>query len=70
MARFVAEELGARHVTTVDWPSTNFNQMRGVTRLAEALGSRVDIQVADIDAGFAFPGHVSTSALRSGYCTT
>lgn len=63
---FVAEALGARHVTTVDWPSSNFNQMTGVCRLAAELGSRADIRVEDVDRGFEFPSHRFNLCLALG----
>lgn len=51
---FFLESLGA-HVTAVDHPATNHNGMRGVRRLAEKLGSKVEIVEADLDSQFALP---------------
>jgi SAM-dependent methyltransferase len=63
---FLAETLGALHISAVDWPSTNFNRMQGITRLAGALGSKIEIRVEDVDRGFAFPGHRFNLCLALG----
>jgi SAM-dependent methyltransferase len=51
---FFFESLGCR-VYAVDNPSSNFNRMLGVKALKAALQSPVQIDSADLDAGFEFP---------------
>lgn len=63
---FLAEELGAPHVCAVDWPATNYNQMKGVTELARALGSQAEIYARNMDGGVAFPGHQFNAGLALG----
>jgi tRNA (mo5U34)-methyltransferase len=52
---FYFESLGFS-VTAVDHELTNYNQMRGVRALREALGSKIDIQSADLDGRFRISG--------------
>jgi SAM-dependent methyltransferase len=42
-------------VTAIDHPFTNFNGMRGIRKLKEALHSNVEIISADLDSRFDFP---------------
>ena len=51
---FFLESLGA-DVHAVDNAATNFNGMRGVRALKEALGSSIEILELDVDARFALP---------------
>jgi len=51
---FFLESLGFR-VIAIDHPDTNFNRMRGIRKLKEALNSRVEIRSADIDSQFQLP---------------
>jgi hypothetical protein len=51
---FFLESLGYR-VDIVDWPSTNWNGLRGARRIKELLGSGVGIHEIDIDAVFEPP---------------
>jgi tRNA (mo5U34)-methyltransferase len=51
---FYLESLG-REVDAVDYPPTNHNGMRGIRRLKQALGSKVEIHSMDIDQGFSPP---------------
>jgi len=58
---FLLESLGCR-VDAIDFPGTNFNQMRGVNALRQALGSSVNIFDINLDEPFQLP--------RSGYGLT
>lgn len=51
---FFFESLGAE-VTAIDHPTPNHNGMRGVRKLKELLGSKVDIREVDLDSQFAVP---------------
>ena len=51
---FFLESLGCR-VRAVDYPATNYNRMRGVRALKQALGSSVEIHEIDADSYFALP---------------
>ena len=51
---FFLESLG-HAVTAVDYPASNHNHMRGVRRLKEALGSRIEILAMDVDSQFVLP---------------
>jgi hypothetical protein len=46
---FFLESLGFQ-VKAVDHPPTNYNQMRGIQKLKQRLGSRVEIISADLDS--------------------
>lgn len=46
---FICEMLGARTVMAVDLPDTNYNKMRGVYAMQEALGSSVQIFAGSIE---------------------
>ena len=43
------------HVIAIDHPDTNHNGMRGVRKLREALKSKIEILVADVDSRFELP---------------
>lgn len=58
---FLFESLGCR-VQAIDHSATNFNQMRGVAALKQALGSSVEIFDFDLDQPFQLP--------QSGYGLT
>lgn len=45
---FFLEQLGCE-VDAVDWPATNYNGMRGVSALKDALRSGVSVQAMDLD---------------------
>jgi tRNA (mo5U34)-methyltransferase len=51
---FFLESLGCR-VEAVDSPATNINEMQGVRKLREALGSRVQVHSMDLDRQFSLP---------------
>jgi len=51
---FFLESCGLE-VDLVDHAATNFNGMRGARALKEVLGSRAEIQEADLDAPFTMP---------------
>ncbi len=51
---FFLEQLGNR-VQVVDYGPTNFNTMRGVRLLKDALGSSLGIHEVDLDAQFSLP---------------
>lgn len=51
---FFLESLGCR-VHAIDWPKTNYNQMRGVRALKAALGSNIEITEVDLDRQFTLP---------------
>jgi 2-polyprenyl-3-methyl-5-hydroxy-6-metoxy-1,4-benzoquinol methylase len=51
---FFLESLGCK-VRAVDYSPTNYNRMRGVRRLKEALGSSVEISELDLDSQFQLP---------------
>jgi tRNA (mo5U34)-methyltransferase len=51
---FFFERLGCE-VVAIDHPGPNHNGMRGVRRLKEVLGSRVEIREVDLDSQFAAP---------------
>jgi len=51
---FFLESLGY-DVAAIDHPDTNFNGMRAIRKLKEALHSRVEIISADIDSRFELP---------------
>jgi tRNA (mo5U34)-methyltransferase len=51
---FFLESIGF-HVEAIDHPSTNFNGMRGIRKLKEALRSTVEIISRDIDSQFELP---------------
>jgi tRNA (mo5U34)-methyltransferase len=53
-ASFFLESLGCS-VHAVDFPPTNFNQMRGVRALRELLRSDIEIHEADLDDRFTLP---------------
>lgn len=42
-------------VDLIDWPSTNWNGMRGVRRLVELLNSTASVHAVDLDSQFALP---------------
>ena len=52
---FFLESLGFDKVRAVDLPTPNYNRMKGVRALKEALGSKVEILIADIDSQFTLP---------------
>ncbi len=62
---FFFESLGYR-VDAIDHPPTNFNGMRGVRALREALGSSVRIAEADLDRRFRLPARRCGLALFFG----
>ena len=62
---FFFESLGYR-VYAIDHPPTNFNGMRGVRALKEALGSKARIAQADLDRGFRLPARRCGLALFFG----
>ncbi len=51
---FFLESLGCK-VDAIDYPSTNYNAMRGVKALKAALTSAVGIYEVDVDAQFSLP---------------
>jgi tRNA (mo5U34)-methyltransferase len=51
---FFLERHGAE-VDVVDWPSTNFNGLRGVRALKASLGSSVRVHEVDLDSQFRLP---------------
>jgi tRNA (mo5U34)-methyltransferase len=51
---FLFESLGCR-VHAVDYSASNFNQMRGVAALKQALDSKVEIFEVNLDEQFALP---------------
>lgn len=51
---FFLETLGCQ-VHAFDYAPTNANHMKGICRLAEALGSSVRIHNVNVDAGFSLP---------------
>jgi len=51
---FFLESLGAR-VHAFDHPASNHNTMKGVKRLKERLGSRIEIHATDLDSRFTLP---------------
>jgi tRNA (mo5U34)-methyltransferase len=51
---FLFESLGCR-VTSVDYPATNHNGMRGMRALKELLNSSIDIHEVDLDSQFLLP---------------
>jgi len=53
-AAFFLERLGY-DVEVIDHAPTNFNQMRGIRKLAEHLGSSVVVHDIDLDSYFQFP---------------
>ena len=52
---FFLESLGFDKVRAVDLPTPNYNRMKGVRALKEAIGSKVEIVIADIDSQFTLP---------------
>ena len=52
---FYLESLGCA-VDAIDYPATNFNQMRGIAALREALHSSIELHSIDLDGPFTFPG--------------
>jgi SAM-dependent methyltransferase len=62
---FFFESLGYT-VYAIDHPPTNFNGMRGVRALREALGSSVHIAAADLDRRFRLPARRCGLALFFG----
>jgi SAM-dependent methyltransferase len=58
---FLLESLGCR-VDAIDFPGTNYNQMRGVRALKQALGSSIRIFDINLDEPFRLP--------QSGYGLT
>jgi SAM-dependent methyltransferase len=62
---FFLESLGMK-VHAIDHAATNYNGMRGVRRLKEALGSRVEIDDIDLDTQFRLPGGTFRLALFFG----
>ena len=53
-------------VDAVDWPLTNHNYLRGFQALHKALGSRVRLLKADLDARFQLPDRYYTAAFFLG----
>ncbi len=67
MARWPSSSNGsATRVYAIDHPPTNFNGMRGVRALKEALGSSVRIAEADLDRRFRLPARRCGLALFFG----
>ncbi|MGC9970064.1 MAG: methyltransferase domain-containing protein [Bryobacteraceae bacterium] len=62
---FYFESLGCE-VHAVDLPDWNYNQMRGVARLREALQSRIQVHQVDLDTQFRLPNHTFGLALFFG----
>ena len=62
---FFLESLGMR-VHAIDHSPTNYNGMRGVSRLKTALGSRVEIHDIDLDSHFRLPHGAFRAALFFG----
>ena len=62
---FFLESLGCE-VDAVDWPDTNYNAMRGVCALKQALNSRVAIHEVDLDSQFTLPQKTYGFALFLG----
>ena len=63
---FFMESLGAGAVDIIDNPPTNWNGLRGATRLRDALSSRVDIHTIDLDTQFRLPREKYTLILFLG----
>jgi SAM-dependent methyltransferase len=51
---FFLESIGFQ-VSAIDFPFTNFNGMRGIRKLKEALNSNIEIVSADLDSRFDLP---------------
>jgi tRNA (mo5U34)-methyltransferase len=51
---FFLESLGCQ-IDAVDYPPTNHNGMRGIRRLKEALGSKIEIHAMDVDGEIRLP---------------
>ena len=62
---FFFESLGCE-VHAVDLPDWNYNQMRGVARLREALDSHIHVYQVDLDSQFTLPNHTFGLALFFG----
>lgn len=62
---FFFESLGCE-VHAVDLPDWNYNQMRGVARLREALQSRIQVHQIDLDSQFTLPSGTFGLALFFG----
>lgn len=62
---FFFESLGCE-VDAVDLPATNYNGMRGIRKLKDALGSKVAIHEVDLDSQFALPEKTYGLALFIG----
>jgi SAM-dependent methyltransferase len=62
---FFFESLGCE-VHAADLPDWNYNQMRGVARLREALDSRIHVHQIDLDTQFALPEETFGLALFFG----
>lgn len=52
---FFLESLGVPTIDIIDNPPTNFNGLRGATKLRDALESRVEIHHIDLDRQFRMP---------------
>ena len=52
---FYLESFGCK-VKAIDHPSTNWNQMRGVRELKQALGSNISIEEMNLDRQFQLEG--------------
>lgn len=62
---FFLESLGC-DVHAADFPDWNYNQMRGVFRLREALDSRIEVHEIDLDSQFRLPDHLFGLAFLFG----
>jgi hypothetical protein len=62
---FFFESLGYR-VDAVDFPSTNYNRMRGLRALKAALNSSVGVHALDLDSQFSLPRQTYAAAFALG----